>query len=280
MKKIILVALAISLLFTYSQAINSSSSILSIALKALLGESGKLKIVLCTPDAPIIQDLLPDLQLITLIPFSLKQNGRIGKYILGNWPFEKNGAASSIASAHLQAYANPVGFIKVTPENRDLQVSEHFKLGDFLTKDQPNVWPKYMLLATSLIDKLELIIDELKRKGCSIKHMAIMSGFRTPRYNKEGGNTGGRGKLSRHMYGDASDIFVDNDQDGWTDDINNDGRVDIHDAEFLAQAAEHVETQHPTLVGGIGIYSTGCGHGPFIHVDVRGWKARWRGSNG
>ena len=38
-----------------------------------------------------------------------------------------------------------------------------------------------------------------------------MSGFRTPQYNAGGGNTGGRAGLSRHMYGDASDIFIDND---------------------------------------------------------------------
>ena len=44
-----------------------------------------------------------------------------------------------------------------------------------------------------------------------------MSGFRTPQYNKGGGNTGGRAGLSRHMYGDAADIFIDSNGDGrWT----------------------------------------------------------------
>jgi hypothetical protein len=65
-----------------------------------------------------------------------------------------------------------------------------------------------------------------------------MSGFGTPRYNREGGQTSGRASLSRHMYGDATDVFVDNDRDGWTDDVNRDGRVDIHDAEVVARAAE------------------------------------------
>ena len=32
------------------------------------------------------------------------------------------------------------------------------------------------------------------------------------------------------------------------------------------------------LVGGIGVYAACCGHGPFTHVDVRGFRARWRGS--
>jgi hypothetical protein len=78
------------------------------------------------------------------------------------------------------------------------------------------------------------------------------------------------------MYGDAADFFVDNDQDGWTDDINGDGKVDLKDAEIMAAAAERVERKYPTLVGGIGIYKACCGHGPFVHVDVRGIRARWR----
>ncbi len=51
-------------------------------------------------------------------------------------------------------YANPAGFIEVTRENKTVPVSEHFKLGDFLTKDQYDVWPKYLLLEPKLLDKL------------------------------------------------------------------------------------------------------------------------------
>ena len=166
----------------------------------------------------------------------------------------------------------------MTRENRSLRVSEHFALGDFLTKDQPAVWPKYLLLDARLVDKLELVIDELEREGYHVGHLAIMSGFRTPRYNQVGGQTSGRGKLSRHMYGDATDVFVDNDRDGWTDDVNRDGRVDVRDAEVVARAAERVEARHPALVGGIGIYHATGAHGPFTHVDTRGRRARWRGT--
>jgi len=28
--------------------------------------------------------------------------------------------------------------------------------------------------------------------------------------------------------------------------------------------------------GGLGVYGSNAAHGPFIHVDVRGSKARWR----
>jgi uncharacterized protein YcbK (DUF882 family) len=213
---------------------------------------------------------IDDLNVITLVPFSAKQGGRIGLYYLGSWPFEHGKPAKA-------AYANPSGFIEVTQANADTYVSEHFRLRDFVTKDQPNVWPKYLLLNPNLLDKLELTIQELEATGHPVKHLQIMSGFRTPNYNVHGGNTQGRANLSRHMYGDASDVFVDNDGNGMMDDLNHDGRVDLHDAEVIQQAADRVERKYPALVGGVGVYSPCCGHGPFTHIDVRGFRARWRG---
>jgi len=208
---------------------------------------------------------IEDLSIITLVPIAQKRGGRIGSYIVGNWPGNSR-------------YAQPAGFIEVTPQNRDFQVSEHFRLRDFLTKDQPNVWPKYLVLQPKLIDKLELTIQELERMGVDVDHVQVMSGFRTPRYNHSGGNTAGRANLSRHMYGDAADIFVDNDRNGIEDDLNHDGRIDSRDADVVGSAAERVERQHRSLVGGIGVYSPCCGHGPFTHIDVRGFRARWRGT--
>ncbi len=212
-----------------------------------------------------------DLSVFTLVPFAQKQSGHIGLYYLGSWPFERGGRPKT------PAYANPAGFIEVTPENADIHISEHFRLRDFLTKDQPKVWPKYILLNPKLLDKLELTIQQLEATGHPVRTLRIMSGFRTPEYNYTGGNTQGRANLSRHMYGDAADVFVDNDGNGVMDDLNHDGRVDTRDAEVVQQAVERVEQQHPELVGGVGVYSACCGHGPFTHIDVRGYRARWRG---
>lgn len=213
-----------------------------------------------------------DLSIVTLVPNSRKERGRIGLYYLGTWPFEKGGKPKS------ERYAPPSGFIEVTRENQNFHVSEHFRLRDFLTKDQQDIWPKYLLLDTRLIDKLELTIQELEKSGVRVEHVTVMSGFRTPRYNHSGGNVAGRANLSRHMYGDAADVFVDNDRNGTMDDINRDGRVNTADAELMGHAVEQVERQHSPLVGGIGVYAACCGHGPFTHIDVRGYRARWRGS--
>jgi len=211
---------------------------------------------------------------ISLRPFSDKQRGRIGSYVIGSWPAEAGRRVPG------DRYANPQGFIEVTPENQNTPVSEHFKLRDFLTKGQHNVWPKYLVLELRLVDKLELMIDELQKQGITVTRVTVMSGFRTPSYNAGGGNTGGRANLSRHMYGDASDVFVDNDGNGTMDDLNRDGRVDVGDARVMAAAVERVERAHPELIGGVGVYVACCGHGPFVHVDTRGYRARWTGTSG
>src|SRR5438046_8977604 len=106
-----------------------------------------------------------------------------------------------------------------------------------------------MLLNPKLIDKLELTIQALQQMGHPVRNMHILSGFRTPEYNYTGGNTQGRANLSRHMYGDASDVFVDNDGNGVMDDLNHDGRIDVRDAEVIQQAVERVEKEHPGLSG-------------------------------
>lgn len=202
--------------------------------------------------------------LISLLPFSVKERGRVGSYFIGNWPRERR-----------RSDGLPEGFIQVTPDNQDTRVSEHFRLRDFLTHDQQAVWPKYLVLEEALLDKLELIISDLKDHGHHVDHVSVMSGFRTPQYNAKGVRRGGRATDSRHQYGDAADIFIDNDRNGRMDDLNRDGRIDVRDTRVVLQAVDRVERMHPDLVGGAGLYRANRSHGPFVHVDVRGAKARW-----
>jgi uncharacterized protein YcbK (DUF882 family) len=204
---------------------------------------------------------------ITLRPFTDKQKGRVGPYRIGFWPSERGRLTTD-------AYENPDGFIEITPENQNMQISEHFKLSDFLTHDQRDVWPKYLVLNEDLVDKLELVIGQLQQNGIHVQHMVVMSGFRTPWYNRNGGRVGGRAEMSRHMYGDAADVYVDNGS-GRMADLNHDGRVDSRDAKIILRAVEQVEREHPELSGGVGVYRGTRNHGPFAHVDVRGWRARW-----
>jgi hypothetical protein len=228
-----------------------SEGVAELADTNRLGRSGKLK-------GPLFSFL-------THRPFSDKVNGRIGQYLIGFWPGEKRRTTV--------AYQNPQRFYEVTAENQNTYISEHFRLRDFLTHDQARTWPKYLVLRDELVDKLELVIGQLESKGVLVRHMTVMSGFRTPQYNGAGGD--GRSGVSRHMYGDAADVFVDNDGNGRMDDLNRDGRVDHRDARVILDAVERVERLHPALTGGAGVYRATAAHGPFAHVDVRGWRARW-----
>lgn len=223
---------------------------------------------------------IADLNLISLRPGSDRQNGRIGSYLLGSWPGENGRAVRLPSKAPPARYRPPSGFIEVTPANADTRVSEHFTLRDFLTHDQSGVWPKYLVLEMRNVDKLELVLTDLQQRGADVSGVTVMSGFRTPQYNEGGGNTDGRAGLSRHMYGDAADIFIDSNHDGVMDDLDHDGRITIADARAIQRSVDRVEAAHPGLVGGVGVYPAEAGHGPFIHIDSRGYRARWVGSGG
>jgi uncharacterized protein YcbK (DUF882 family) len=203
---------------------------------------------------------------ITLKPWREKRGAYVGPYRMGWWPGER-----AIVAAN---YENPVGFIEVTPENESTQLSAHFKLRDFLTHDQDRVWPKYVVLREALLDKLELVLATVEAQGVASRNVRVLSGFRAPYYNA--GLVGeGAARASRHQFGDASDIIIDNDRDGRMDDLNADGRVDFRDTEVILRAVERVERTYPELVGGLGLYAGMGPSGPFAHIDVRGSRARW-----
>jgi uncharacterized protein YcbK (DUF882 family) len=235
-------------------------------VRALAPPPGVWNVVLRIKDS--VREV-PDLKVLSMVPLTEKRNGRIGQYLVGNWPNERGGTPRS------PIYAPPRGMIRVTPENLDVPISRHFKLRHFVTKGQENVWPKYVLISPKVLDKVELTIDELKKTGTPVNRVGVISGFRTPTYNAGGGDTSGRGALSRHMYGDALDWFVDNNGDGRMDDLNGDGRIDINDGRVIVKAAESVERQYPDMVGGIGLYSPTGAHSGFVHLDTRGTRARW-----
>jgi hypothetical protein len=210
-----------------------------------------------------------DFSVITLLPASEKHAGRIGFYYIGNWP---RGGVTPKAD-----YTPPSGFIEVTPETQNTPLSEHFRLRDFFPHDQQSVWPKYIVVKMKLIDKLELVLEDLNAHGIR-SGVRVLSGFRTPQYNATGGDPRGRAALSRHMYGDAADIFIDNDGNGVMDDLNHDGKVNIDDARVILAAVTRVEAAHPSLIGGCGVYAGTSAHGPFTHIDTRGYPARWIGT--
>ena len=189
------------------------------------------------------------------------------------------------ANIHARGYLNgyrigtyprdtPIGFIKFEDADSDIAVSPSFRLGQFLCKQQPEHFPKYLLVSGTNLERLEYLLADLKSEGLTnADTFFVMSGFRTPAYN----TTIGSAKYSRHMYGDAADVYLDVDpRDGVMDDINGDGMITKADADYFFDHALSLFTATDKVKpGGLGSYKANAVHGPFVHVDGRGRPARW-----
>lgn len=265
----------------------SGATVFALA-DTLRGKSGALRFVTLTSEEALrlpgflktfgelairtpasIRVITPDgapFELLVMRPFGDKKGDRLGPYRLGMWPAERWLMARN--------YYNPDGFVEITQTTARLSISEHFVLGDFLTHDQDGVWPKYVVLEEKLVDKLELVLQDLTRTGYDVHHVVVLSGFRAPYYNQRGVGEG-MARASRHQYGDAADILIDADGDGRMDDLNRNGRMDLGDTAPISAAVVRVEKAHPDLVGGLGTYAAIGPSGPFAHIDVRGTSARW-----
>ena len=209
-----------------------------------------------------VEQIITEPAVAVLTPFTAKVGGFLGNYRIGTYIAERFRGRTS--------KERPDGFIQVTEDMIDLPVSRHFRLRDFITHDQQDeVWPKYVALDPRLLDKLELIMTQLaKYRGeDSLPSMAldVHSGFRTPAYNRSVDRSA---KDSRHQYGDAADVVIDADRDG---------RITMKDIRIITRAVEQVEKEHPALVGGMGLYTSKRYRTPYVHIDARGNRSRWKG---
>jgi hypothetical protein len=208
-----------------------------------------------------------ELRFVVMVPASESRDGTLRGYRIGSYPSE--------AFRGLETYRPPRGFVEVTAHNADLRVSPHFTLGQFLCKQEAG-GSRFVVLRERMLLKLEQLLALVNAGGLRTDTFFVMSGYRTPVYNAAIGNV----RYSRHQYGDAADIFIDeNPRDGVMDDLNGDGRVNDLDGHYLydlfdATAEGPFEATHE-LVGGLGAYGTTAAHGPFVHVDTRGYRARW-----
>ena len=206
------------------------------------------------------------IHVFTMVPATrVGKNGWLNGYRIDHYPRQP--------LRGLDIYQPPKGFVEVTEDNAGVKVSPNFTLGEFVSK-QASGYPKYVVLRSSLLLKLENILASLNNAGHPADGLVIMSGYRTPFYNRSIGNV----QYSRHVWGGAADVYVDdNPRDGRMDDMNGDGRIDRSDAKWFANFVDDMSRKGAfgPRVGGLGVYGATSAHGPFIHVDVRGTRARW-----
>ena len=197
------------------------------------------------------------------IPRSRMQGEYLNGYRIGSYPSARGDRPN---------YKPPVVFIEVTADNVDTYLSPHFTMRQFLCK-QDSSYPKYVALQESLLVLLEGLLVDVQQAGYEVDTFGVISGYRTPWYNRRIGNV----PYSRHIYGDAMDIFIDADADGRMDDLNSDGLHDRADIQKLFDIADKFmrRPENRGLIGGVGKYGRTSRHGGFVHVDTRGYQARW-----
>lgn len=222
---------------------------------------------LVAPDAPGFYSLqltldgerrvVQDPPLAVMVPRSEKKGSVLNGYQMGFYRGDR--ARRSDPEA-------PVGFIRIDSVDLEMPVSAHLRLADFVTRDRQSTWPRYAAVDPRLVDKLELVLSEIATWAGAVDSgsalFEIHSSFRTPQHNRL---VRSAARDSRHQLGDAIDFGVD---------ANRDGLVNSKDAKLVTTAVDIVERSHPDLVGGMGVYARTR---PFVHIDARGIKVRWRG---
>ena len=203
--------------------------------------------------------IIDGLTVAVLVPFKEKEGTMLNGYRIGTYLAEK------LASNQ----EPPAGFLEITERDVNLPISKHLRVGDFLSHDNQQTWPRYAAISPRLLDKLELVISEIMRWHGSAQPVSLAldvhSGFRAPAHNSRIKRAA---RDSQHQYGDAADLILD---------ANGDGKVTSLDSRLVGLAVEIVELKHPELVGGLGVYTSGHARTNYVHIDARGKRARWRG---
>jgi hypothetical protein len=202
-------------------------------------------------------------QLWIVQPIDPLEDDMLHGYRLGEYPQARSNRAN---------YEPPKGLIEVTADNIDTQLTEHFTLRQFVCK-QASDYPKYVAVQESLLLLLERLLAQAQARGFDVETFGIISGYRTPWYNRSIGNV----QYSRHVYGDAMDIFIDADGNDQMDDLDGDGVHNMADINVFYDMVDALMAlpENIALVGGAGHYQRNARHGGFVHVDTRAYRARW-----
>ena len=123
-----------------------------------------------------------------------------------------------------------------------MQLEKNFKLQEFMCRDGTSVPEDMMANVEKLAKNLQVLRDYIE------KPITIISGYRTPEYNKKCGGV----KKSQHLLAKAADIIVS-------------GMTSLEVRDTIIKLIK----QGKMDPGGVGLYPT------FTHYDIRGFNARW-----
>lgn len=194
-----------------------------------------------------------------------KQGQYLDGFRIGYYP--------KITADKKEYYSKPAGYLKIEEYLLDLNLTPHFTMEQFITKQSAEL-PQYIVLQEALLLKLEYFLEEVNKAGYKAETFGIVSVYRSPYFNKKLGNNT---SFSRHLFGDAADIYIDNSGNGWMDDLNGDGKSNIYDSNILFDLAVKFDQKEKNakLQGGLSSYRGNGVRGPFLHIDSRGFHVTW-----
>ena len=124
------------------------------------------------------------------------------------------------------------------------QLSKNFKKSEFKCRDGSEVPDELMDNLKDLVENLQIIRDAIG------KPIRIISGYRSPKYNRKIGGA----RKSQHMKAKAADMVIKGMKP-----------VEVH------RIVTGLIKEGKIKKGGVGLYKY------FVHYDVRGFNARWKG---
>ena len=124
------------------------------------------------------------------------------------------------------------------------QLSKNFKKSEFRCNDGSEVPDDLMDNLRDLVENLQIIRDTIGEP------VRVISGYRSPKYNKKIDGA----KRSQHMKAKAADIVIRGMKP-----------IEVHSAIIKLIKEGKIKK------GGVGLYKY------FVHYDVRGFNARWKG---
>jgi uncharacterized protein YcbK (DUF882 family) len=202
-------------------------------------------------------------------PSSKLKNGYINGFEIGKYP-----DPSRMSNPDL--HRPPDYFYYLEKKVLGRFISDNVRLGD-LGYDGRAPLPQYIALDYELVKKLELLKSELISLDLPSRFHFVGGGFISPKSNKKRTRkSSAAADLSRHMWGEAADFYIDEDPlDEIMDDMNQDGVIDVRDAFFIRDILTELEESGLCTPGGVGVYSPPRNSQVQLHVDVRGFSTRW-----
>jgi hypothetical protein len=240
--------------------------------------------------APILFSGTSALTLIPGLLFDRSGAGQLEDYPIGVYPSETATGAPSIVRDHANAYAPPRLFYRIDESTGLSILAPHVSLvllnPPAISGEEGESAVRYIAFDKRMERFWSAFNQIAMEEGLDAHGLRVLRGYVSPNERARLARQGVElSEFSRHLYGDAVAIVLDNNRDTYRTeprmgDLNKDGRGDLADVEILAAVAE--KTMKETgMWGGVGICSAFEGPGPstgspYLHIDLRGWHVPFR----